>query len=44
MSSSWTRWSGLAAMLGGALWIPYGLFEMLEPWGPDVAYRDDVGY
>ena len=44
MSSSWTRWSGLAAMLGGALWIPYGIFEMLEPWGADVAYRDDVGY
>ena len=27
MSSSWTRWSGVAAMLGGALWIPYGIFE-----------------
>lgn len=31
-------------MLGGALWIPYGILEMLEPWGADVAYRDDVGY
>ena len=31
-------------MLGGALWIPYGIFEMLEPWGTDVAYREDVGY
>lgn len=38
------RWSGLAAMLGGALWIPYGIFEMLEPWGADVAYREDLGY
>ncbi len=44
MRSSWTRWSALAAMLGGALWVPYGIFEMLEPWGADVAYRDDVGY
>ena len=44
MSSSWTRWSGVAAMLGGALWIPYGILEMLEPWGADVAYREDVGY
>ena len=44
MSSRWTRWSGLAAMLGGALWIPYGIFEMLEPWGTVTAYREDVGY
>ncbi len=44
MSSSLIRWGGLAAMVGGALWIPYGIFEMLEPWGADVAYRDDVGY
>ena len=44
MWSGWTRWSALTAMLGGALWVPYGIFEMLEPWGADVAYRDDVGY
>ena len=44
MRSSWTRWSALAAMVGGALWVPYGIFEMLEPWGADVVYRDDVGY
>lgn len=44
MRSSWIRWSALAAMVGGALWVPYGIFEMLEPWGADVAYRDDVGY
>ncbi len=44
MSSSWSRWSGLTAMLGGALWIPYGIFEMLEPWGAVTIYRDDVGY
>ncbi len=31
-------------MLGGALWIPYGIFEMLEPWGMVTAYREDVGY
>ena len=31
-------------MVGGALWVPYGVFEMLEPWGMDTVYRDDVGY
>ena len=36
--------SGLAAILGGVLWVPYGVFEMLEPWGPAVIYRDDLGY
>ena len=35
---------GLAAILGGVLWVPYGVFEMLEPWGPAVIYRDDLGY
>lgn len=44
VSSNLTRWSGVAAMLGGALWAPYGIFEMLEPWGADVVYRDDMGY
>ncbi len=43
-SSSFIRWSGTAAMLGGVLWVPYGIFEMLEPWGTDTVYRDDVGY
>jgi hypothetical protein len=43
-SSGLIRWSGLAALLGGALWVPYGIFEMLEPWGGDVVYREDVGY
>jgi hypothetical protein len=31
-------------MLGGTLWILYGVFEMLRPWGPDTVYRDDKGY
>ncbi len=32
-------------MVGGALWVPYGVFEMLEPWGAAVTvYREDVGY
>ncbi len=43
-SSSLIRWSGPAAMLGGAFWAPYGIFTMLNPWGTDVVYRDDVGY
>lgn len=44
MSSGTVRWGGMAALLGGALWVPYGVFAMLEPWGADVVYRDDVGY
>lgn len=24
--------------------MPYGIFEMVAPWGADVVYRDDVGY
>lgn len=34
----------MAAVLGGVLWILYGIFEMLQPWGADTVYRDDVGY
>lgn len=34
----------LPAILGGMLWIPYGIFEMLQPWGPDTEYREDIGY
>lgn len=36
MSSHLIRWGGLAATVGGALWVPYGVFEMLEPWGTDT--------
>jgi hypothetical protein len=43
-SSDLIRWSGAATVVGGALWVPYGVFEMLEPWGTDTVYRDDVGY
>ncbi len=42
--SSLMGWSTMAAILGGLLWIPYGIFEMLQPWGTDTVYRDDVGY
>ena len=34
----------VAAVLGGLLWVPYGVFEMLQPWGNDTVYRDDLGY
>ncbi len=44
VGSGWIRWAGLMAALGGVLWIPYGIFEMLQPWGTDTVYRDDVGY
>ena len=36
-STALARW-------GGLLWAPYGVFEMLEPWGVDTVYRDDMGY
>ncbi len=42
MWSSSSRRSGLLAVLGGALWVPYGVLEMLEPWGADVTYRDNA--
>ncbi len=44
VAPGWVRWAGLAAVLGGVLWIPYGVFEMLQPWGVDTDYRDDLGY
>jgi len=37
-------WTALAAALGGVLWVPYGVFEMMQPWGDDTVYRDDRGY
>jgi hypothetical protein len=43
-SSHWVQWLAVASVIGGLLWIPYGLFEMLEPWGTDTVYRDDRGY
>ncbi len=39
-----TRWAGPAAIVGGLLWAPYGVCELLEPWGTDTLYRDDMGY
>jgi len=38
------RYPSVATMLGGGLWVPYGVFEMLQPWGVDTVYRDDKGY
>ncbi len=43
-STAVTRWAGPVGLVGGLLWVPYGCFEMLEPWGVDTVYRDDVGY
>ncbi len=43
-STALARWAGPAGIMGGLLWVPYGVFEMLEPWGVDTVYRDDVGY
>ncbi len=36
MSSSWTRWSGLAAILGGAMWVVKGGLVMLGGPDPDL--------
>lgn len=44
MSPAQIRWLAIAAVLGGLLWIPYGVFEMLKPWGTDTVYRDELGY
>lgn len=38
------RYVSVVAGLGGLLWVPYGVFEMLQPWGIDTVYRDDKGY
>ena len=43
-STQTIRLRGLAAIVGGLLWVPYGVFEMLEPWGAATVYREDVGY
>ena len=34
----------LAAVAGGLLWIPYGVLELLEPFGADTAWSDARGY
>ncbi len=44
VDARWIGWAALAAVLGGLLWMPYGVFEMLQPWGDDTVYRDDRGY
>jgi hypothetical protein len=35
---------GAGAMVGGLLWAVHGPFEMLQPWGQDTVYRDELGY
>lgn len=34
----------LPAVVGGTLWIPYGILELLQPWGVDVRYDESLGY
>ena len=31
------------AAVDGGPGVPYGIFEMLEPWGADAMYHDDLG-
>ena len=38
------RRAAVATMLGGLLWVPYGVLTMLNPWGADVVYSDAKGY
>lgn len=33
-----------AAVLGGSLWAPYGVLELVEPWGPDTKYDEALGH
>jgi len=39
-----TRRVATVILVGGLLWILYGPFTMLNPWGADVAYREAQGY
>lgn len=32
------------AVVGGLLWLPYGVLELLQPWGQDVRYDESLGY
>lgn len=38
------RSAGAATLVGGMLWVLYGFFTMLTPWGADVVYREAQGY
>lgn len=38
------RRAAAAAILGGLLWLPYGVLAMLNPWGVDVVYSEAKGY
>ena len=40
----WRRWSALAAIVGGAVWCFYSVFEMLAPLGVAQTYDDELGY
>lgn len=33
-----------SAVVGGGLWIPYGAFELVQPWGADTRYDADRAY
>jgi hypothetical protein len=36
--------AALLALVAGPLWVLYGSFTMLSPWGTDVVYREALGY
>jgi hypothetical protein len=36
--------AAVLAVIAGLLWIVYGSFTMLSPWGTDVVYREALGY
>lgn len=33
-----------ATTVGGILWVVYGYFEFMTPQGPDVVWREELGY
>ena len=32
------------AVVGGALWLPYGVLELVQPWGADTRYDEERAY
>ncbi len=41
---TWIGPADLLLVVGGLLWLPYGIFEFLSPWGVDAVYDDGRGY
>lgn len=44
LSGTSVRWVSWAAVIGGALWMVYGICFMLQPWGAAEVYQERLGY